>query len=94
MYRKISHYIEDYLTTDYNYILCIDGARQIGKTYIINELAKKHYKYYVEINMANDKINQKLFENVNSLESFYLALSSIAGDKLKNNDLQIKSVRR
>ncbi len=84
MYRKISHYIEDYLTTDYNYILCIDGARQIGKTYIINELAKKHYKYYVEINMANDKINQKLFENVNSLESFYLALSSIAGDKLKN----------
>ena len=38
MYRKISKYIEDYLTHDYNKILCIDGARQVGKTYIIREL--------------------------------------------------------
>ncbi len=86
MYRKISDYIEEYLTSDANYILCIDGARQIGKTYIISKLAKKHYPNYVEINMTNDKIGNKMFEKVNTVESFYLALSSCAGEKLKDRD--------
>lgn len=44
MYRKISTYIEEYLLSDSQRILCIDGARQVGKTYIIRELAKKHFK--------------------------------------------------
>lgn len=41
MYRKISKYIEDYLLSAEDKILCINGARQVGKTYIIRELCKK-----------------------------------------------------
>lgn len=44
MYRKISKYIEDYLTGTEDKILCIDGARQVGKSYIIRELAKNSLK--------------------------------------------------
>lgn len=85
MYRKISTYIEEYLLSDSQRILCIDGARQVGKTYIIRELAKKHFKNYIEINMANDKTGDKLFENVRTIDAFYLKLSAYAGNKLENN---------
>ena len=86
MYRKISKYIEDYLTSDEEKILCIDGARQVGKSYIIRELAKKHFANYIEINMADDKVGDKLFANVKTIDSFYLEVSVIAGDKLKDRD--------
>lgn len=86
MYRKISKYIEDYLTGTEDKILCIDGARQVGKSYIIRELAKKHFKNYIEINMADDKTGDKLFADVKSVDQFYIELSVFAGDKLENKE--------
>ena len=86
MYRKISNYIEEYLTGNEEKILCIDGARQVGKSYIIRELAQKHFENYIELNMADDKAGDKLFANVRTVESFYIEVSVIAGDKLKNRD--------
>ncbi len=86
MYRKISKYIEDYLTGTEDKILCIDGARQVGKSYIIRELAKKHFKNYIEINMADDKTGDKLFADVKSIDQFYIELSVFAGDKLESRD--------
>ena len=86
MYRKISNYIEEYLTGNEEKILCIDGARQVGKSYIIRELAQKHFENYIEINMADDKVGDKLFANVRTIESFYIEVSVIAGDKLKDRE--------
>ena len=86
MYRKISSYIEEYLLSNDDKILCIDGARQVGKSYIIRELAKKHFKNYIELNMADDKIGDKLFANVNTVDSFYIEVSVLAGDKLEDRD--------
>ena len=86
MFRKISKYIEEYLTCDEEKILCIDGARQVGKSYIIRELSKKHFENYVEINMADDKTGDKLFSNVRTVESFYVELSVVAGEKLKDRE--------
>ena len=35
LYRKIEKIIEDHLKSSTNKILLIDGARQVGKTYIV-----------------------------------------------------------
>lgn len=43
-------------------ILCIIGARQIGKTTIIREFAKKNYEHYVEVNFILDKEAGKIFD--------------------------------
>ena len=86
MYRKISKYIEDYLTSNEDKILCIDGARQVGKSYIIRELSQKYFENYIEINMANDKTGDRLFANVKTIESFYIELSVFAGEKLKERN--------
>lgn len=42
--RKIETTINEYLDSDKETILIIEGARQIGKTYIINKLAKAKFK--------------------------------------------------
>lgn len=94
MYRKISKYIEEYLTSDESKILCIDGARQIGKTYIIRELASKHFKNYIEINMADDKTGDKLFANVKTIDSFYLELSVIEVTNSILERIQLYSLMR
>lgn len=86
MYRKISKYIEDYLTHDYNKILCIDGARQVGKTYIIRELCKKNFKNFIELNMSNDKIGDKIFANVGTINEFYIQVSALAGEKMDTKE--------
>lgn len=86
MYRKISKAILDYLKIDDGRILCVTGARQVGKTHIIKELAPRYYKNYIELNMVDDKNGPKLFQDVNTLDFFYLKVSSIAGDKMGNYD--------
>lgn len=86
MFRKISKYIEEYLVGSEDKILCIDGARQAGKSYIIRELSKKHFANYIEINMADDKAGDRLFHNVRTVDSFYIELSVVAGDRLGSRE--------
>ena len=52
--RKIQEYIERYLTSNSNKMLVIDGARQIGKSFIIREVGQRLFPNYIEVNFAND----------------------------------------
>ncbi len=84
--RKIAVDIENYLKSDSNKILLVDGARQIGKTYIINEVGNRLFENYIEINFAEDSITDRLFEDVGTVEDFYLQLSSLYGEKMKDKN--------
>ena len=87
LFRKIESFIREYLTSDSNKILVIDGARQIGKSYIIREVGKDLYKEnYIEINFVEDKQGPQLFKNINTIEDFYFTLSTIAGEKMKGKE--------
>lgn len=86
LFRKIQKYIENYLMSDSNKILIIDGARQIGKTYIIRYTGEKLFENYIEINMVEDFLGNKLFENVKTVDDFYLQVSMLAGDKMKDKE--------
>ena len=80
--RKIQGYIERYLTSNSNKLLVIDGARQIGKSFIIREVGHRLFPNYIEVNFANDKNGAKVFMDANTVEKFYFQLSTIAGDKM------------
>lgn len=62
----------------------IEGARQVGKSYIIREVGKRLFTNFVEINFAQDDQGRQLFKKVRTTEEFYLILSMVAGDKLNN----------
>lgn len=87
--RKIQSYIERYLTSNSNKMLVIDGARQIGKSFIIRDVGQRLFPNYIEVNFAKDKNGQRGFAEANTIEKFYFQLSTIAGDKMyeKENTL-------
>lgn len=58
--------------------LLIDGARRIGKSYIVEQFAKENYKSYIliDFNKVGDDI-KKLFDNyLDDLDTLFMYLSS------------------
>ena len=84
LYRKIIDRIEKYLSSDPERMLVIDGARQIGKSYIIRWVGEKMFPNHIEINMEEDKLGDRIFADARTVKDFYLALSVVAGEKMKD----------
>lgn len=86
LYRKIAKYLEEHLISGSDKILVLEGARQIGKSYIVRETGKRIFKNFVEVNFVEDDEGPRLFKNIHTTEEFYLTLSMIAGKKLDRED--------
>ena len=86
LYRKIAAEIEQHLLSDSKKIMLIDGARQIGKTYIVRHVGKKCFENFIEINMVEDSLGDKLFENTKTVDDFYLQVSMLAGERMKQKE--------
>lgn len=82
LYRKIEKDIEEYLRAEDDRIMILEGARQIGKSFIIREVGKKLYDNFIEINFAEDDEGPKIFKGIGTTEGFYFTLSSVYGEKL------------
>ncbi len=84
--RKIQNIIEEHFRNNPNKILIIDGARQIGKSYIIRFVGKQMFENFIEINMLDDKREKRRFEHVSSVDDFYMSLSAVAGNLMKDKE--------
>ena len=82
LFRKIRSIIVEHLKSNSSKILLIDGARQVGKTFIVRDVATSLFTNFIEINMIKDYEGPKLFANVHTIEDFYLQLRTFAGDKM------------
>lgn len=82
LYRKIESSIVNHLQSGSDKILVIDGARQIGKSYIIRAIGQRLFTNYIEINMETDKLGDRVFADARTKDDFYLALSTIAGNRM------------
>lgn len=80
--RKIEKVIEEHLISCNSKVLLIDGARQIGKTYIIRYVGKKLFKNFIEINMVEDSLSAKNFANISTVDDFYFQLSMLFGSQM------------
>ncbi len=86
LHRKIEKYITSHLQSGSDKILIVDGARQIGKSYIIREVGSKLFPNFIEVNMEVDKLGERVFAEAKTVDDFYLALSTVAGDKMKEKE--------
>lgn len=74
LYRKIESLIEKHLKADSKKILLIDGARQMGKTYIIRHVGQKLFENYIYTNQQRIISNSDIsfcvytFQNVTKAE--------------------------
>ena len=71
--------------------LLIDGARRVGKSYIVENFAKQEYKSYIiiDFNRVNQEVTE-LFENyLKDLDLFFMYLSNYYNVKLYERDTLI-----
>ena len=89
LYRKFLHRIEDFFRNEPNKILLVNGARQIGKSFLIRYAGKKMFRNYVEINLKEDSEGMRIFAGAKTTNDFYMQLGAVAGNKLgrKENTL-------
>lgn len=81
--RKIEKTLDDYYKNPDAKILMVEGARQIGKSYIIGKTAKAHFRYYVEISFSNASF-RNIFQNIQTIDRFYLNLTGFFDNRLHN----------
>ena len=86
LFRKIEAQIEAHLESNSPKILLVNGARQVGKTFIIRHVGQKLFEHVIEINMIEDSLGAGLFADVRSVEDFYLQVSMLAGDRMKDKE--------
>ncbi|MFA6816634.1 MAG: AAA family ATPase [Lentisphaeria bacterium] len=86
LYRKIEHLIEEHLRSNSPKILLIDGAHQVGKTFIIRHAGQRLFENFIEVNMVEDSLGDRLFANAKTVDDFYLQISMLAGNKMKSKE--------
>ena len=64
--------------------LLIDGARRVGKSYIVREFAQKEYKSYIliDFNKANAEIKRLFEDYLDNLDTFFMYLSAYTSTPL------------
>lgn len=79
--RKVESVLEEYYkNVDNSKILIVYGARQIGKSFIIRETAKKAFPHYAEIDLKDDYEGKQRFASIKTTKDFYILVGSLFGD--------------
>ena len=84
--RKIGGIIESHLANPQNPVLVVDGARQVGKSYIVRKIGSQMFPNYIELNLLEDSVGDRLFAGVSTVDDFHIRLSAIAGERLGSRD--------
>lgn len=82
--RKAYHKLLEWKKESNKKALCIIGARQIGKTTLVRQFAKKNYKHFVEINFLTDENAKKIFEGSLDADTIITNLTAYARTSLQH----------
>ena len=69
MERKFYQVLVDWKNNNINMPLMVVGARQIGKTYIINEFCRNEFEDYIYLNLMEKQSIVKIFEEESDFET-------------------------
>ena len=82
--RKFTPFLENFLTNEPDKILLVNGARQIGKSYLVRYVGKRLFKHFVEINLKEDKEGDQVFAAVKTTGDLYMRLGNYYSKPLGN----------
>ncbi|MBR4377018.1 MAG: ATP-binding protein [Spirochaetia bacterium] len=80
--RKILEKIDDFYKENTNRALLITGARQVGKSYIVEQYAKERFKSFIKIDFIENSDYKKLLEGAVSADEILLRISSVFGKEM------------
>ncbi len=73
--RKVTNKLLEWKNNINKKCLLIDGARQVGKTYIIEDFCKKNYDNYIYINFYRNNEATEIFDGDLSIDTIFSKLS-------------------
>ncbi len=82
MKRKAIQDLIDWKSNPDRKPLVLKGARQVGKTWLMREFAKTHYKNYVYFNFDEEEELKSIFSSNKSPQRIIELLSLIADEKI------------
>jgi len=74
--RKMTDILLEWKRSPNKKCLLVMGARQVGKTYTIDDFAKKNYKNYVNINFELSKEKKIIFEGDLDIDTLLIKMSA------------------
>lgn len=86
MKRVLYYYLLDWKTSINRKPLLLQGARQVGKTYLINKFGKKEYSNYIYLNFEQNPDLKTLFEGNLTPTNIISNISLFIGRKIISKD--------
>ncbi|MBR2674799.1 MAG: ATP-binding protein [Mogibacterium sp.] len=80
--RKIYKRIEEFYNGRSNKALMIVGARQVGKSFIVEEFSKTHYESFIKMDFITNPEYVSALAGAGSTEDILLRLSALFGDQM------------
>ena len=68
--------------------LLVQGARRVGKSYIVEEFAKTEYKSYIliDFNKVDEQVKDMFIHDLSDMDTFFLKLSTLYDTRLYNRE--------
>jgi predicted AAA+ superfamily ATPase len=66
--RSVYDQLLDWKSNNHQKALLVDGPRQVGKTYLLEEFGRREYRDLVKIDFLRDEDAQRRFGSVRSAE--------------------------
>lgn len=82
MYRTAIEKLLKWKQSKHRKPLIIEGARQVGKTWLMKEFGKLYYKYTVYINFDSNSVMSELFSTDLDTQRLIMGLEMYAGHKI------------
>jgi hypothetical protein len=89
MKRALYHHLLEWKESKKRKPLLLQGARQVGKTWLINEFAKNEYQHYVYLNFEQTPGLTSLFSGELSPEKIIESIGLYMGEKISWEDTLI-----
>lgn len=84
MRRKVYEQLLNWKKQNGESALLVQGARRVGKSYSVEEFAKKEYRSYIliDFNKANQQVKDLFVYDIDSMDTFFMKLTALYGVKL------------
>lgn len=80
--RKIYNRIEDFYRNNPQKALMLTGARQVGKSTIVEEYANHHFEHFIKMDFIQNSDYVTMLEGTKSADDILLRLTAVFGDEM------------
>lgn len=84
--RKAEKEIRRFLESKDRKSLLVDGARQVGKSYLIEKLGREYFKNFIKIDFFSDALSRNIFTTSSNTDDIISRLSLLSDKKLEKGE--------